>query len=89
MTDLDVFAFTILEQVAARGPMTLEDLQGIFRQQSWNRLFAAFDQLSQSGSLTVKRPHRSTYVISVGPQFSHSATGSSFDNARSPIATRS
>jgi hypothetical protein len=69
MTDLDAFAFTILERVAARGPMDLEDLQQLFRHQSWNRLFVAVDQLSRKGSLTIQRIDRCSYLISLGPQF--------------------
>ncbi|HLZ32523.1 MAG TPA: hypothetical protein VKP13_00805 [Nitrospira sp.] len=68
MTLTNAFETAILERVAAQAPVSLEDLQQLFRHDSWNRLFAAIGRLSRTGALAIRRVDRSTYLISPGPR---------------------
>ena len=89
MTDSGALKFAILERVAAGAPLSFEDLQQFFRHHSWNRLFAAVDQLSRKGSLAIRRIDRCTYLISLGPQFATPASGIQADNASTSVTTQS
>lgn len=89
MTDCDALELAILERVAAGAPLSFEDLQQFLRHHSWNRLFAAVDQLSRKGSLAIRRIDRCTYHISLGPQFATQASGIQTDNASTSVTTQS
>jgi hypothetical protein len=89
MTDLDSLEVAILEGVTTRTSMNLEDLQQFFRHHSWNQLFGAVDQLSRKGSLAIRRIDRCTCLVSLGPKFATTATGSQPDNASAPVTVQS
>lgn len=49
------------------GPCSLESLLARLSQYSWSEIFSVVDQLSREGRLVLRRPGRSTYEVSIGP----------------------
>jgi len=76
MKEHEAFEFSIIERVAIHAPVSLDDLYELFRDHSWNQLFATIDRLSRKGSLAISRVDRQTYMISLGPQLSTGTGGS-------------
>jgi predicted transcriptional regulator of viral defense system len=69
MKENEALDFSVVERVATHAPVSFEELQRLFKDHSWNQLFAATDRLSRKGALAVRRVDRGTYLISLGPQF--------------------
>ena len=69
LIERDAFELSLMERVATHAPVSLEALHLIFKDHSWNRLFAAMDRLSRTGVLAITRVDRETYLISLGPRF--------------------
>lgn len=55
----------ILQEVEILGPCTPEELVQRLPTCTWNQVFAAVDQLCREGRLTLRRPSRFEYVISL------------------------
>lgn len=60
-------ASIILQEVETLGPCTPEELVQRLPICTWNQVFAAVDQLCRDGRLTLRRPSRFEYVISLTP----------------------
>jgi len=56
----------ILETLEQRGPCSLDELYQALSDYSWNQVFAAVDRLSRNGRLSLRRPGRFDYLVSIG-----------------------
>jgi len=56
----------ILEALERRGPCSLDALYQALSDYSWNQVFAAVDRLSRNGRLSLRRPGRFDYLVSIG-----------------------
>ncbi len=63
----------IRAELMRRGSCTLEALLDGLAQYSWSQVFAAIDQLSREGELTLRHPSRFGYEVSIGRTRSASA----------------
>ncbi len=55
----------IFQEVAWRGPLTLEELLDKLPAYGWNRIFAAIDRLSRDNRLSLGPPGRFVHASSV------------------------
>ncbi|MDL1890159.1 hypothetical protein FBQ96_11365 [Nitrospirales bacterium NOB] len=65
MTPGDEIGWRILGDMERRGSCTPEELVQRLSTCTWNQVFAAVDQLCRDGRLTLRRPSRFEYVISL------------------------
>jgi len=69
LIERDALDRSVIERVATHAPVSIEALHLIFKDHSWNQLFAAMDRLSRTGALAISRIDRETYLVSLGPRF--------------------
>jgi hypothetical protein len=56
----------ILEKLERGGPCSLDELYQALSDYSWNQVFAAVDRLCRNGRLSLHRPGRFDYLVSIG-----------------------
>lgn len=67
MLQTDDLESAIRQELARVGTCTLEELNERLPCSSWNQVFAAVDQLSRAGTVTLLRPDSSDYILSLAP----------------------
>lgn len=64
----------IVEKLRESGPCGLDVVVTSLSNSSWGEVFAAVDRMSRDGRLALHQYSYSVYQISLGSQFSHSAS---------------
>lgn len=67
MLRTDTLESAIRQVLTQAGTCTLEELHERLPYFSWNQLFAAVDQLTRDGIITLQRPGSSDYLVSLAP----------------------
>jgi hypothetical protein len=87
MKESDALEMAVVERIADRASLSLEDLQRLCSEYTWNRFFAAVDRLSRREAISLQRVDRNTYLVSLGPHYQTGQATSSARQASSAVSS--
>jgi len=71
MLQIDILESAILEELAPAGTCTIEELYGKLPYYSYSQVFSVMYRLTRQGTIVLKHPVPSLYLLSLAPQRSN------------------